>query len=320
MDSPTVVIGGTFDTIHTGHEQFLTSAYSVGGTVLIGLTSDDYVRMYKPSVVNPYDERKKQLMRWLTERGYAERTMIVPITDQYGPATTDKVLTTIVVSTETAPTAAAINRLRQTAGLRPLSIIEVPIVYAHDQKPISTTRVRRGEIDREGNLVLPEPMREELSQPFGEIFSEDRVTDIIESDAEGKRIIIAVGDFTVKRVLDSHIVPSLSVIDLKIGRVPFQPFAAYGFPTEADIRHIQSGPGFIAPSAVDAVKAWAQNPKLTVIVVDGEEDLLALPIFLHAPDGSVVYYGQPGKGMVRVLVDDTLRKSAEELLSRFTRS
>ena len=53
-------------------------------------------------------------------------------------------------------------------------------------------------------------------------------------------------------------------------------------------------------------------------IVDGEEDLLVLPVLEYAPIGSILYYGQPGKGIVEVVVTNTVKKEAKNLLSRFT--
>jgi GTP-dependent dephospho-CoA kinase len=52
------------------------------------------------------------------------------------------------------------------------------------------------------------------------------------------------------------------------------------------------------------------------IVVSGEEDLLALPLFVMVPNGSVVLYGQPLEGMVIVRIDETVRWKARDLLYR----
>ena len=59
----------------------------------------------------------------------------------------------IVVSEETAPKAEELNRLRAQRGLRPLELVVIPMVLAEDGKPISTTRIRAGEIDRAGRLL-----------------------------------------------------------------------------------------------------------------------------------------------------------------------
>ncbi|MEM1757713.1 MAG: phosphopantetheine adenylyltransferase, partial [Candidatus Bathyarchaeia archaeon] len=59
----------------------------------------------------------------------------------------------LVVSRETEPTAIKINEERRKRGLTPLAIIVVEMVPAENHVPISTTRIRMGEIDREGRLL-----------------------------------------------------------------------------------------------------------------------------------------------------------------------
>ena len=44
-----------------------------------------------------------------------------------------------------------------------------------------------------------------------------------------------------------------------------------------------------------------------IIRVEGEEDLALLPCVLHAPEGSVVIYGWPGRGMKAVDTDGPTR-------------
>jgi uncharacterized protein (UPF0218 family) len=51
-----------------------------------------------------------------------------------------------------------------------------------------------------------------------------------------------------------------------------------------------------------------------MVFVDGEEDLLALPIFALARDQSVVLYGQPLEGIVVVKIDNKLKEKAQDLL------
>jgi pantetheine-phosphate adenylyltransferase len=63
-------------------------------------------------------------------------------------------LDAILVSSETLLGAARINELRRWRGLNELEVIHVELVMAEDGKPVSTTRIRSGEIDREGR-VLP---------------------------------------------------------------------------------------------------------------------------------------------------------------------
>jgi uncharacterized protein (UPF0218 family) len=52
------------------------------------------------------------------------------------------------------------------------------------------------------------------------------------------------------------------------------------------------------------------------ILVDGEEDLLGLAVLAFAPDGSVMFYGQPGEGMVAVRIDEQARSRYGEVINR----
>ena len=50
------------------------------------------------------------------------------------------------------------------------------------------------------------------------------------------------------------------------------------------------------------------------IIVDGEEDLLVLPVCTRAKDGFTVLYGQPNEGIIVVRADLTSRNKAKSLL------
>lgn len=149
-----VAVGGTFDELHRGHRKLILKAFKIGDKVMVGLTSDEMLRNYaKKHAVDSYESRKKELMRFLCSVGVAERAAIIRITDPYGTTLTNGGLQALVVSEETAPVAEEINRLRGERHLKPLVILVLNMVEAEDSAPISSTRIRRGEIDREGNLL-----------------------------------------------------------------------------------------------------------------------------------------------------------------------
>jgi cytidyltransferase-like protein len=149
-----VAVGGTFDEFHKGHKVLLLKAFEVGDRVLIGLCSDDFVaKMGKPHNTAPYQERLKELNAFLKKRGLSEMAEIVPLNDSYGSTVTDKCIDALVVSEETETTALKINQKRREAGLPLLEIVAISMVPAENCVPISTTRIRKGEIDREGHML-----------------------------------------------------------------------------------------------------------------------------------------------------------------------
>ena len=149
-----VAVGGTFDEFHKGHKILLIKAFEVGENVLIGLCTDDFVkRMGKPHVTAPYEERLKELRAFLKKSGLSDEAEIVPLNDPYGNTITDRCIEALVVSEETEKIAIKINQKRSEAQLPPLTIVTISMVPAENYKPISTTRIRKGEMDREGHLL-----------------------------------------------------------------------------------------------------------------------------------------------------------------------
>jgi hypothetical protein len=52
------------------------------------------------------------------------------------------------------------------------------------------------------------------------------------------------------------------------------------------------------------------------VIVNGEEDMLALPIIAIADKKSVVLYGQPLEGMVVVNINPEMQAKAKNLMER----
>jgi len=149
-----VAVGGTFDELHRGHKALLDKAFEMGEKVVIGLSSDEFVaKMDKPHLTASYSSRLRELQNYLKENGLNERAEIVSLKDPVGLTISSKGLGALVVSEETASTASKINQIRNQAGLPPLQIVTVEMVPAENRLPISTTRIRSGEIDRNGHML-----------------------------------------------------------------------------------------------------------------------------------------------------------------------
>jgi len=151
-----VCLGGTFDPFHKGHEALLKKAFEVAekdGSVFIGITSDALAK--KKGKVRPFLQRKQSIERFLQKAGLQSRWEIRELADQFGP-TIEVDFDAIIVSPETKPTAEEINRKRQRLGKKQMQIVVIPFVLAEDNQPISSTRIRRKEIDAKGALLKEE--------------------------------------------------------------------------------------------------------------------------------------------------------------------
>lgn len=149
-----VAVGGTFDELHRGHKVLLIRAFEIGERVAIGLCSDKFVEtLGKPHVTASYEERLRELKAFLNDLGVSERAEFVPLNDPFGTTLTGSCIEALVVSEETKPIAFKINEKRREAGLSQLEIVTVVMVPSENCAPISTTRIRKGEMDREGRLL-----------------------------------------------------------------------------------------------------------------------------------------------------------------------
>jgi cytidyltransferase-like protein len=150
----TVTVAGTFDVMHKGHWFLLEEAFNVADRVVIGITTDDFATaMKKPHDIDPYEIRLSEVKKYLHKKGLLKRAIVFPLDDPYGPSIDEGSIEGIIVSEETEKRAEEINQIRVKNGKRPLLIFVMKMVLADDGKPISSTRVRRQEVDRYGRLI-----------------------------------------------------------------------------------------------------------------------------------------------------------------------
>jgi pantetheine-phosphate adenylyltransferase len=326
-----IVCGGTFDHFHKGHREFLNYVFSLGKKIIIGLTSDEYVvkskvKSQKLELIENYKARKKILEEFLLQRKNQDRVTIVRIDDLFGSTLSkDLLIDGIVVTEESKNGAEIINRKREDLGLVPLRIFTSPVALAEDEGNISSTRIRNGEIDREGklyvknvwfekNLKLTEDLRQEFKKPFGELFKN------IEDSFESKNnLLITVGDITAKNFNEKFPVQNISVIDYKVAREKrFSKLSELGFTGNENIFSVDNPAGYITSSLF---KKLAEIIKLDmrqkiVLLVNGEEDLAVLPLVLLSPLKTVIYYGQPGQGVMKIEVSEDSKNRTYSLISK----
>lgn len=161
-------------------------------------------------------------------------------------------------------------------------------------------------------VVTPD-MLNKFKEPFGELI-EGTFSQAIEKlerivTKEKPIMIISVGD-TVSRNLHKHnIIPQIAITDNQSMRQKLEPQI---FPNKTLIR-IKNPQGTITQEAIIAIRGAFKKKDSRQILVEGEEDLLALIAVLYAPKNSFVIYGQPNKGIVVVKVTPKKRKEAKEI-------
>jgi pantetheine-phosphate adenylyltransferase len=144
-----VAVGGTFDKFHDGHKKLLSTAFEIADVVEIGVTSDAFGGL--KGDIDSCKVRMSNLKSFFEDRS---NFIIVPLEDSYGTTIYDGDFDAIVVSEETEPTAVEINKIRVSKGMDPLDIVVVSFVLAYDGTPISSTRIRRGEINKNGDVII----------------------------------------------------------------------------------------------------------------------------------------------------------------------
>ncbi|MEM3700343.1 MAG: DUF359 domain-containing protein [Candidatus Bathyarchaeia archaeon] len=157
--------------------------------------------------------------------------------------------------------------------------------------------------------TLTPELRIKLKKPLGTLIrgsyteTMKKLLDMIRE--EKPSTIISVGDTVSKNIAENHVMPQLAIVDNKVMRKNIQPI-----PTTAEkIIYVKNPPGTITEEAVAAIQTALKSNCHVKIVVDGEEDLLALIAVLHAPESAFVIYGQPYEGIV--IVKATSKKKAE---------
>ena len=140
-----------------------------------------------------------------------------------------------------------------------------------------------------------------------------------ESQADKKNIqkflsddpyVITVGDRTTEKMIDFNLIPSLQIIDGQEKRKKREP------PKMVNTveLNVDNPAAEITPQSIDLIKkAFDMKPPIR-ISVNGEEDLLVLPVCIHAPENSVVLYGQPNEGLVIVKITPQIRNKTQTLL------
>ncbi|NEU55637.1 DUF359 domain-containing protein [Halorussus sp. MSC15.2] len=158
-------------------------------------------------------------------------------------------------------------------------------------------------------------MRGELKEPMGPIFTDaERLL-----AAAGDGPLVAVGDVVTYHLERAGVVPDVAVVDGLTEREEVEDDVAEGVArlgqSAREVR-VENPAATVTREMVVALREAIADTVPTVIVVEGEEDLVTLPAIVAAPLGASVVYGQPGEGMVLAEVTADAKDRMHDLLGR----
>jgi len=161
-------------------------------------------------------------------------------------------------------------------------------------------------------LQLPDDLRDQLKKPLGNLISDnDPNRENIIKKISAESVIITVGDRTTENMLQLGLKPQIQIID------GLEKRSECAVPADDTINtklSCKNPPGEITEESIQVIqKAFSSEPPVR-ITVDGEEDLLVIPVCIHAPENSVVMYGQPNEGLVIVTITPEIRAKVQKIL------
>ena len=331
MSQTLCLVGGTFDCFHAGHQALLGAALNCD-SVEVWVTTDATAAEKDPRI-QPQSKRIEEIGNWAAGRNLSTHSL----EDTWGPAPSRSDATHIVCTPETLENCEKINQMRLENGLGPLEIIEVKHVMARDGDPISSSRIRQGSIDRDGNLWIraadldhvvhmPTQLDSELKEPMGTLFRgpedtpEVAIQAAVESIPAFSPCLVAVGDVTVDSLLEIGWVPDVGIVDGLTKRTTWEgelDKSSFSGHLSCTNPAGQLTPDLLECADIAMDFAFSDDGGPVLLEVEGEEDLAPILIHLLAPFGTVVLYGQPSEGVVMRITDESTKARCRAMLDSF---
>ena len=160
-------------------------------------------------------------------------------------------------------------------------------------------------------MKLPCSLRNQLKIPLGLLLPENQTDKKnIQKYLSKNSYIITVGDRTTKKMIEFGLIPSLQIIDGQEKREKKEP------PKLANAIEltVQNPAAEITSQSIEMIKNALMMQPPVRLFVNGEEDLLVLPVCIYAPENAIVLYGQPNEGLVIVKITPEIRNKVQSLL------
>jgi hypothetical protein len=158
-------------------------------------------------------------------------------------------------------------------------------------------------------LKLPDTRRDELKEPLGPVITDEELPTHVKD-----QLIAVVGDVASVHILRAGYRTKFVIIDHMTRRGGKEPLPSEIRLMGKERIKVVNPPAQITPALWDAIEKAYRMKGPVVIEVDGEEDLASLVCLVTAPEGSLVIYGMPGKGMVITTINDQTRGRAQKAL------
>jgi len=159
---------------------------------------------------------------------------------------------------------------------------------------------------------LPEELRTRLATPLGTVYGGDEV-----KGAEFERLVrtapmaVTVGDRVTDTLGAMGRTPDVQVVDgfeRRIQRrVPTVPYSR--------LIKVENPAGTLTSEAISGMKEAFLGKKPVRVRVKGEEDLMAMLAIAMAPVSAMVFYGQPGVGVVAVKANAVAKSRNRAILA-----
>jgi uncharacterized protein (UPF0218 family) len=157
-------------------------------------------------------------------------------------------------------------------------------------------------------FILPNELRQLLIKPYGFLFTNE---DLLIRYIKGVNSrIISVGDVVTVTLFKHGIKPFIAFVDGKTKRVIKISSDSYSIT-------LLNEPGLIRLSAMSKIKELLSSNSHNVVFVEGEEDLLVIPVILYSNNGDIIVYGQPNAGIVMIRNNALIKEYVEDLFKRF---
>lgn len=310
-------LGGTFDHFHLGHQHLLQFALGLADQLIVGVVSNPlpFTKIF-PDSLEAYSTRVKHLEQFATDNQLSKRLTFTPLTDVYGPTLSQPQIDLLVVSPLTLSGGQQINQKRAELNLPALSIKVTDLVTDQTGIPISSSRIRQGLINRQGeafiqafttNQQLLTDQRYRLKPPQGDVYKTDQLASV----ASGPHLNVLIGDQITRQFYSQKLPFQLAIVDGKIQRRP-APLPEHHFGVN-QILSSQNPAGTIGKNIAQLISQTSLSTS-TLIIIDGEEDLLVFPALLLLPLKTRIFYGQPEVGAVMITVTETSKQAALDLM------